>query len=376
MPPPGAQLARFPAVFASPARYIQGPGALAHLDAELGRLGCQRPVVIHDPVALKVVKPGFLSHARWLEFGGECSDPEIERLVAVAQGGVHDGVVAIGGGKTIDTGKMVASRLEAPLVVVPTIASTDAPTSGLSVIYNHHGEIIEARFHRTHPALVLVDSEVIVRAPTRFLVAGMGDSLATWFEARASAQTGRITFVGGRPLALSLSIAQLCYEITLEHGVAAREAAISGVVTESVERVIEANTLLSGLGFENVGVSAAHAIHNGLARTPAGRQYWHGEKVVVGLVAMLMMNGDLASLETVVRFCLRVGLPVTLADLGLDSRDDDILNVVAERACDPGDTMTNEPRAIAPADVVSALRGAEAYVRTRFANGSVECLAP
>jgi len=77
------------------------------------------------------------------------------------------------------TGKIVADRLGIPVVVVPTIASTDAPCSACAVVYNEEGVVVRVEYQKRNPDLVLVDSEIIAQAPERFLVAGMGDALAT-----------------------------------------------------------------------------------------------------------------------------------------------------------------------------------------------------
>ncbi len=62
----------------------------------------------------------------------------------------------------------------------------------------------------------------------------------------------------------ALALAELCYNTLLEEGEKAMLAAEQHVVTLALERVIEANTYLSGVGFESGGLAAAHAVHNGL----------------------------------------------------------------------------------------------------------------
>jgi glycerol dehydrogenase len=354
------------AVFAAPGRYVQGAGALATLDAELERLGIERPLVLLDPAVEEVTRLA-LGDAETVRFGGECSPGEIERVADAARAANADAVVAVGGGKALDTAKAVAHPAKLKLVIAPTIASTDAPTSALSVVYDDHGAFLEYRFWTSNPHLVLVDTEIVAKAPVRFLVAGIGDGLATWFEAESSSRTRSAAMAGGVPLQAALTLARLCYDTLLEYGVAARQAVERDVVTPAVERVIEANTLLSGLGFESGGLAGAHSIHNGLTELHETHDYWHGEKVAFGLIAMLVLEGRAqAELDEVTDFCLDVGLPVTLADVGVDVETAD-LERVAATACADGETIHNTPFPVDPGMVLSAMIAADAYGRERRA---------
>jgi glycerol dehydrogenase len=202
----------------------------------------------------------------------------------------------------------------------------------------------------------------------RFLVAGIGDGLSTYFEADASARTRKQTMAGGAPTQAALAIARLCYDTLLEHGLAARLAVEQGAVTPAVEKVVEANTLLSGLGFESGGLGAAHSVHNGLTALEGTHDYWHGEKVAFGVITMLMLEERPAEvLEEVVDFCLEVGLPVALEDIGLEGVGREELERVAEAACVEGETIHNMPFEVHPAMLVDAMLAADAFGRQRRA---------
>jgi len=137
-------------------------------------------------------------------------------------------------------------------------------------------------------------------------------------------------------------------------------------VTPALERVVEANTLLSGLGFESGGLGAAHAIHNGLTELPGSHDAWHGEKVAVGVLASLFLTDKPREvIDQVFDFCLEVGLPTTLAEIGLEGVSDEDLMRVAERSCIEGETIHNEPMPVTPAMVAAALRAADAEGRRR-----------
>ena len=188
-------------------------------------------------------------------------------------------------------------------------------------------------FYRKNPDLVLVDTQVIALSPPRLLVAGMGDALATWFEAKTCVD-GRVKNMrGGLSTQSALALAKLCYRTLLADGADALRSVQTQVVTPALERLVEANTLLSGIGFESSGLAAAHAIHNGLTTAEATHAYLHGEKVAFGLLAQLVLEGQSRSvLHRVLGFATEVGLPITLAEIGLTDLPKEDLQKIAVRA--------------------------------------------
>jgi len=138
------------------------------------------------------------------------------------------------------------------------------------------------------------------------------------------------------------------------------------VITPALERVVEANTLLSGLGFESGGLGAAHSIHNGLTALAGCHGRYHGEKVAFGVLASLFLTDKpLALIDEVFALCAGLGLPTTFADLGLAGVTDPELRLVAEKACAPEESIHNEPVEISPALVLAALKAADAEGRRR-----------
>ncbi|TDA20401.1 iron-containing alcohol dehydrogenase [Extibacter muris] len=252
----------------------------------------------------------------------------IEEAISKARAFQAEAIVGIGGGKAIDTAKCVTSELEVPLIAIPTSASTDAPTIAMAIIYNDRHEHEDVYYFSKNPDMVLIDSSVIAKAPVRFLVSGMGDALATAFEARTTMAMDSNNYIcqesgSYRRTRTAEIIAEECLRTIMQNGRLAKLANENGIVTEPLEAVIEANTLMSGLGFENVGCAAAHCICNGLSSLPGGDNALHGEKVAFGVICQLLAeHAPVKEIEEVIQFNLSVGLPVTLKDMGIETNEE------------------------------------------------------
>ncbi|WP_018123068.1 glycerol dehydrogenase [Wohlfahrtiimonas chitiniclastica] len=356
-------------VLQSPGKYVQGPDALAKIADYIAPLG-KKAFVIADEFVFGLVKEIVEKSCQTQNipyseaiFQGECSAKEIDRLSDAFKQSGADIVVGIGGGKTLDAAKAVAHYGHAPIIIAPTIASTDAPTSALSVIYTDNGEFESYLLYPKNPDVVLMDTRIIANAPVRLFVAGMGDALATYFEARSCSEAQKTTMAGGLTSLAAMSLATLCYETLLEEGFKAKLAVENKVSTKAVENIVEANTLLSGLGFESAGLAAAHAIHNGLTVIEACHDRYHGEKVAFGtLVQLVLENSPMEEIEEVLDFCTQVGLPVTLAELGLTTdapNYHELLHAAAELSCAKGETIYNMPFEVKVEDVYAALLTAD-----------------
>jgi glycerol dehydrogenase len=353
-----------------PGKYIQGEGAIVELPALVESLG-ERGLILASPSVRSKVLPGC--GVDWnacsipIEvFRGECCEKEVRRLSAVIAEMRADVLVGMGGGKTIDTAKIAADRAGIPVIIVPTIASSDAPCSGCAVLYSEDGVFEAVCYQKANPAIVLVDVRIIASAPVRFLVAGMGDALSTWFEARSCERTRSPNECGGYTTAMGLGTAKLCHEILLRDGAAAKLACEKQVVTPALERIIEANTLLSGIGFESAGLAAAHSFHNGLTALEETHSFYHGEKVAFGVLAGLQLSQAPAEeVAAVTSFCEEVGLPTTLADIGLGDADRGRLMEAARKACAPGQPIHHEGGVITPERLCNAMLAADALGRDK-----------
>ncbi len=353
-----------------PGKYIQGVGAISELPGLIDMLGNQG-LILASPSVVNKVMPGSgleleKNAIHTVTFLGECCEDELTRLSNIIKKKKVNVLVGMGGGKTIDTAKIAADRSNIPVIVVPTIASTDAPCSGCAVIYTKNGIFDSVCYQKTNPAVVLVDVGIIASAPTRFLVAGMGDALSTWFEARSCYRTHSTNECDGYCTEAGLQIAKLCYETLLADGVSAKEAIENHVVNSALDRIVEANILLSGIGFESAGLASAHSIHNGLTALAETHMFYHGEKVAYGVLTGLhLTDADVKEFETVYSFCESVGLPTTLAEIGLGKITKEKLMVAAEKACAPEQPIHHEAGTITPEKVLNAMLAADAMGKAR-----------
>jgi glycerol dehydrogenase len=310
----------FGRAFGGPGKYIQRAAEIDRLSDHLRPLGA-KAFLLADSFVFdtmgddlhRSLANGGVSHT--IErFNGECCSEEIARVEALATAQSATVVVGVGGGKTIDTAEVVACATGARLAVVPTIASTDAPCSAIAVRYTPDGVYQEAISLPRNPDVVVVDSGVVAKAPSRFLIAGVGDALSTWFEARSNVETCSKNYIAsGFPApAAGLALARACYDVLMRDAVAAKYAVERGALTQADENIIEANTLLSGLGFENCGVSGGHGIHDGLTVLNETHDFYHGEKVAFGTLCLLMLEGrPFAEIEATALFCRSLGLPTS-----------------------------------------------------------------
>ena len=328
-------------LFISPSQYIQGRGVINLLGEYLSLCvsGCAgvlitpgRDLALGDTVAKSLSTGGFTE--RKLIFQGESSLAEVNRVAAFFSGpgpGV-DALIGIGGGKCLDTARMAATRLGVPVITIPTTASTDAPTAAHSVVYDEQGVFAEIEFRATNPLMVLVDLDIIAAAPPRYLVAGMGDAFSTFYEARCCMEnTEARTARGARPTMAALAIARQCRDLLFDYGTAALEEIESGRAGAALANIVEANILLSGLGFESGGLAGAHGVAQGLtACRDLHANCLHGELVAIGVMTQLIMEKRLDEAKQAAQFFKDVGLPLHLAQLGFDllKREAELDNIV------------------------------------------------
>lgn len=361
------------AVLIAPRKYVQGRNVLAETGAYAKLLG-GKAMVLWDAMVKNLVGQTVLAslNAAKVEvievnFGGESSKAEATRVADIAKKERVDMIIGIGGGKTLDTAKAAAAWANTKVVTCPTLASTDSPTSSFTVWYSEQGDCTGFDGWPFNPDVVIVDSQVIAQAPVRTFVAGMGDAMSTWVEAEASYKTRHGTLAGGVPTMASIAIARLCYEALMAHGVDAKRAVENKVVTPAVEKVIEANTLLSGLGFESGGLATAHMIANALPSFPECKKFYHGEKVGFGIISQLCLDDDMTPEKSypIIDWEIAVGLPVTFAELNLAGIKRDRLKQIGDICASKGSLCESHAFEVTSDSLVDAMIAADALGRER-----------
>jgi glycerol dehydrogenase len=356
-----------------PRKYVQGNGVLSETGHYVGIVG-RRPLLLWGTHTREAVRETVLPslqkeglEAAEVRFGGECTREEARRVAGFAAERKTDVVVGLGGGKAIDAAKGAAALAGLPAVMIPTIASNDAPTSACTVWYNAKGTCVGYNVWKFNPDVVLVDTGVVAKAPERFFVAGMGDALATWPEANAAYQTRTVSAAGGVATQTALAMARLCFDTIMEFGLEARDAVRKGEVTPALERVVEANVLLSGVGWESGGLACAHAMANALPALPETHDRLHGEKVAFGLVTQLCLEKDRREDEVlrIVDHMVALGLPVTLAGLGLADLSSQRLQDFAQAVTAKGSFVHNHNFPVTAASLADAILAADALGRSR-----------
>jgi glycerol dehydrogenase-like iron-containing ADH family enzyme len=346
----------------APARVIRGTGILGTMTTEIGSLG-QRPLVITGDRTLSLVTQELAPHlsAAGLtsiaaSYGADCSETANTDLKQAAIDHQADVIIGMGGGKALDTAKLVASQLRLPIVTVPTSAATCAAWTALSNIYNVAGAFqYDVSLDRC-PDLLILDYDLIATASRRTLVAGIGDAIAKWYEASVSSGDSERTL-----LINAVQQARVLRDILLQKSMLALEQPRSLIWVDVVDACVLMAGVTGGIGGAQCRTVAAHAVHNGLTHLPACHDMLHGEKVAYGILVQLrleemLQNNQLAlvSRQQLLKFYDEIGLPCCLADLGLEDSSSD-LERACEVACNPNSDIHRLPFRVTPSQLMAAM---------------------
>lgn len=322
-----------------PGEYIQGTHALAHIGEIAAKHDFKHLSIIYDPateghilqkVTNSLDQNGITFHR--FKFNGECTYATIEQLYQNIAEHPSDAMIALGGGKALDTAKGVSKQLNLPIIICPTIASSDAPTSRLIIVYDENHQVQTVEKTRRNPDIVLVDLDTIVHAPARFFAAGIGDAISKMFEASQCKKSGGLNSFSTPPLNTALLLAESTYSNLISYGKAAYEDVQKQKISPAVERVVESTVLISGLGFESGGLSLAHALIRGLTAVPEFAGKLHGELVAYGTVVQaLLENRDHEFMLQLIHFLRSVNLPTNTTEMGYtQTLSDEMLDTITE----------------------------------------------
>ncbi|CZY15442.1 oxidoreductase [Enterobacter ludwigii] len=355
-------------VVPGPANYFSHPGSLAHLNEFFTPEQLSRAVWIYGERAIEGARP-FLPEsfhtpgAKHLLFKGHCSERDVTDLVT-ASGNNASVVIGVGGGALLDTAKAVARRLGVPVVAIPTIAATCAAWTPLSVWYNDAGQALQFEVFDDANFLVLVEPHIILKAPAEYLLAGIGDTLAKWYEAVVLAPQPEHL-----PLTVRLGIngALAIRDVLLSRSEEALADQQRGEATQAfrdvVDAIIAGGGMVGGLGERYTRVAAAHAVHNGLTVLPQTEKYLHGTKVAYGILAQSALLGQDDVLAELVAAYQRFTLPTTLRELEVDINNRDELDKVIAHTLRPVESIHYLPVALTPAVLRAAFEKVESFSR-------------
>jgi glycerol dehydrogenase len=352
-------------IFGSPRRYVQGPGALDQLGVSARPYGAN-PVLVGDAHVMTMLGDKLRSLCKAEGLDPLCLTLEGE-ITRAAIAGLEDQlgdrkaslVIGVGGGKSLDAAKALAVRIKKPVFTVPTIASNDSPTSAAIAMYDDNHVMIAVDRMEANPDLVLVDTVLIAQAPVTFLLAGIGDAISKKFEADGCLAGTGITPFGTRPLLTAIAIADCCYRTIRQHGAAAVADCKRKEVTPELEAVIEAAVLMSGLGFENGGLSLAHSLTRGIVKTRDAMNAIHGYQIAWALlVQWAAEERSDEELLDLMAFYREIGLPASLPELGMANPTDGEIDQMAEWTM-VAPHLANLDRPVDPAMLAAAIRRVE-----------------
>ncbi|MFD1124544.1 glycerol dehydrogenase [Lentilactobacillus raoultii] len=357
--------------FASPSTYVQGKDLLKTASKYIRPFG-DHGILLTDDIVWNLVGQKFYDYLtkdgltiEHVVFGGESSPEEIDRIKEIGQKADAKFIISLGGGKTNDTTKAVGDQLKIPVVITPTLASNDSPCTRLSVIYTASGEFLKYLFYDKNPDLVLVDTAVIAGAPVKFLIDGIADALSTNIEAQTVARAHEVTLLplNTQQTAAGLALAEKCEQLLFQYTDQAVAAAANHTVTPALDHIIEANTLLSGVGAESSGLAAAHSFQNGLTALSGDvHKLSHGQKVAYGSLVNLVLEGaGDDQLAHYLAFEKKLGLPTTLKELHLEDASDEDLMKVATLTTQKGETIHNMGFPVSAEDVFEAIKAVDTF---------------
>lgn len=343
-------------VHGAPSEYILQEDALELLEQKLLERGLKKVLIVHGTKSWQAARAYWptLSAVNYDEhtYRGECSIEEIEELAGILYEHNYDGVIGVGGGKVLDLVKAVCDKTRVQAILVPTLASNCSPWTPLSVLYDQSGAFIRYDVYPVCTSLVLIEPNILLQGPKEMFIAGIGDTLAKWYE--ADVQMAKLP---NKPVPLQVSYytARQCKELILKHSEGAIQAIHEGVLNDDfikiVETIIALGGMVGGFGDHYGRIAGAHSIHNGLTVLDETHHVLHGEKVAYGILVQLIIEEKKSEIDYLLPFYQRLGLPCSLKELGIQEVTEIVVQKIAEKA-----TLKEESIHVMPIGIIDENR--------------------
>lgn len=354
----------------TPEKYINEAGSIKKAGEYISRYG-NNAFIIAGTKALNAVKESLFESLKEnaieyevLEFSGYPTLQNANAYAELAKKANKDVIIAVGGGKVQDVAKVTGDFAEIPVIAIPTIAATCASWAAVSITYNDEGDYVEPHLNRFTPRVIIADPEIILRAPERYIKAGIVDTYAKWYET--------ITGITGKddPLPLQISVhgAKVALDLLNEKGLKAVEDSRNGIVSKEGIDTIDAIIYLAGLVGSFVGermyTGFAHPFYHASRRITSSRHMLHGELVAYGLITQLILQEkpEQEIMDMVKKFS-QYDAAFTLEDLGLAEDSDNKLTIIAIRILKEFPEYTKLGFGTTVEKIVAGLYKTDEYVR-------------
>ena len=321
-------------------QFICEQGALSLLDEKLAVF--KQPVMITGEksyVAFKKHYKGQLDLPVY-PYNRTASNEDMARLANELPEGT-DCIVGVGGGMVLDTAKGTADLLKIDVVTVPTVLGTCAGFTPLSAVYHPDHTFKAVDYYERAVYLCLMDLDLLIEAPEAYLMGGIGDTLAKWYEAQ-----GIVEHVSGdlpTMAEVGLSTAKVTQEVLLRDTADAIASLEKGEVTPAFKRVAESIVAVAGTvgGFagEYGRMAGAHAVHNGMSLVSETHDFEHGVKVAYGVLVQLVAANKMDDVATLLPFYRDNGFPYKLSAFNVTSGLEGKIRQVAEFAASDKETF-------------------------------------
>lgn len=351
----------------APQEYQCQDGAWQTLPEQLAARRIKRVLILHGKASWQAAQATFPTleniYTVSAYYGGECSRENIQKIATLGKQEAITGIIAVGGGKIADLGKAVAYQLDCKLIILPTLAATCAAYTPLSVIYNQAGVMECFEYYPQATSLVLIEPKIILRSPISFMIAGIGDTLAKWYEADTL-----ISQLPQLPIPVSVAhfAAKKCRDTLMNDSLAALQSMKEQELSTAFLNVLETNILLAGMvgGFGDAygRTAGAHSIHDALTLIPESHQILHGNKVAYGILVQLALEEKWSEIDALLPFYQSLALPTCLSDMGLSLTEEEYRKV-ATRGTAQGEPILLMKETITPETLIIAMKKIETYAK-------------